>query len=86
MARHNDRAFQEKMKAQEKINMVFREHLENQFRNGITQGMYAACKVIYGKAIDDTKTAEERISEIIAFCQPPLVGAELEPGGQPQGG
>jgi len=86
MAKHNDREFQERIKAQERIKMTLRENLEKQFRNGITQGMYAACKVISDKASDETKAYEERINDIIAFCQPALKGRDAKPTTQKKAG
>lgn len=64
--KHDDKAFQERLK------MTFRMRLEEQFRNGIAQGMYAACKVINDRANAEDKTPEERLQNIIEFCQPAL--------------
>lgn len=69
MARHNDKEFQEKLK------LGIRANIERQFRNGVAQGMYAACKIIYDQATDDTKTAEERLQEIIKTCEPSIKAA-----------
>ena len=64
MGKHNDKAFQDQIK------MTFRNNLEKQFRNGLAQGTYAACKVVYDRATDAEKNAEERLETIIQFCQP----------------
>ena len=64
MGKHNDKAFQDKIK------MTFRNNLEKQFRNGLAQGTYAACKVIYDRATNEEKSAEERLATIIQFCRP----------------
>ena len=64
MGKHNDKAFQDKMKT------TFRDNLERQFRNGLAQGMYAACKVVYDRATEEGKTAEDKLKSIIAFCEP----------------
>ena len=61
--KHNDKAFQERLQ------MSFRMRLEEQFRNGIAQGMYAACKVINDRANAEGKTPEEKLQNIIDFCQ-----------------
>ena len=63
MGKHNDKEFQDKIK------MTFRHNLEKQFRNGLAQGMYAACKVIHDKATKAEKSADEKLSEIINFCK-----------------
>ena len=86
MAKHNDKEFQERIKAQERIKMALRENLEKQFRNGVTQGMYAACKVISDKASDEAKTHEERINDIITFCEPALKSHDSPPGKQKKAG
>ena len=86
MAKHNDKEFQDRIKAQERIKMTLRENLEKQFRNGITQGMYAACKVISDKASDETKTYEERINDIITFCKPALKDRDAKPAAQKKAG
>ena len=64
MGKHNDKEFQDKIK------MSFRNNLEKQFRNGLAQGMYAACKVVYDRASDETKPIEERLEAVINFCGP----------------
>ena len=64
MGKHNDKAFQEKIK------MTFRNNLEKQFRNGLAQGMFAACKVMYDRITDESKSAEEKINAVLEFCGP----------------
>lgn len=56
----------------EKIEVALRQQLERQLKYGLSQGMYAACKVIYDKAMNQEATAEDRIKDIIAFCEPLL--------------
>lgn len=72
MSKHNDKAFKDK------IQMSFRMNLEKQFRNGLTQGMYAACKVISEKATDESKSAEERIQDIVKFCNTAIVAKDAK--------
>ncbi len=64
MAKHNDKEFQKKLQ------LTFRDKLYDQFRGGLAQGMYAACKTILSRATDETKTQEERLQNVIAFCEP----------------
>ena len=63
MAKHNDKAFNALLK--EKFNGGF----QKQFQNGLAQGTYAACKVMYDMATNETKTPEERIADIVRFSQ-----------------
>ena len=86
MAKHNDKEFQDRIKAQEKIKMTLRNNLEKQFRNGITQGLCATCKVIYDKATDEGRTFEERVNAIIAFCETALKSRDSAPDDQPKAG
>lgn len=86
MAKHNDKEFQDRIKAQERIKMALRENLEKQFRNGITQGMYAACKVIFDKASDESRSHEERIKDIVTFCEPALKNRNAKPETQKKAG
>lgn len=66
MGKHNDNEFRQK------IQMSFREKLNDQLKNGLAQGMYAACKIIRNKAMEEDKTPEERLHNIISFCEPVL--------------
>jgi len=66
LAKHNDKEFQDKLK------MSFRLRLEEQFKSGLAQGMYAALKIVYDKTKDETKTPEERLESIRQFCIPSL--------------
>lgn len=86
MAKHNDKEFQDRIKAQEKVKMALRNNLEKQFRNGIAQGVYAVCKAIFDKASDESKTFEERINSIIAFCEPTLKSRDAVSDSQPKAG
>lgn len=63
MGKHNDKAFQDALR------YTFGSGLERQHRNGLAQGTYAACKVVYDKAVDESKTYEERINSIKKFCE-----------------
>ena len=66
MSKHNDKEFQDGLK------QAFKSGFEKQFRNGLAQGMYATCKVVYDKLSDDGKSAEDRLKDVIAFCSPIL--------------
>ena len=79
MAKHNDKEFQEKLK------LGIRANLERQFKNGLQQGMYAACKIVYDFATDETKTAEERLQEIIKTCEPSIKAAAEKSAGKAAG-
>lgn len=70
LAKHNDNRFKQAIKNENKMRAVFTQGLQDQLRSGIAQGTYAACKVMYDKAMDTTKGAEERLNDIIAFCKP----------------
>ena len=63
MGKHNDKEFHDKLQAS------FRQGLEKQFRNGLAQGLYAGCKVIADKAVNEEMSPEERLSDILAFCK-----------------
>ena len=78
VGRHNDKEFQDRIK------MSFRHNLEKQFRNGLAQGMYAACRVVYDRLIDETKTPEERIAAIIAFCEPVVQNRDAKNRDKPE--
>lgn len=73
MAKHNDKEYQEKIK------MTFRHNLEKQLKTGIAQGLYAASKIIHDRATDKSKTPEERIESIVAFCNIALKQHEKKP-------
>lgn len=62
MAKHNDKEFHEELM------MSFKQKLEEQFRRGLAQGMFAACKVMLDKASDEQKTTEELVEDIKVFC------------------
>ena len=52
-----------------KLREAFNEGFESIHRNGLLQGSVAISKVILGKANDISKTPEERLSDIIQFCE-----------------
>lgn len=56
-------------KQEEKLRQEFKEGFQRQFRNGLSQGVYAISKVIYDKATNNSVSAEERIAEIVSFCE-----------------
>ncbi|MBQ8619079.1 MAG: hypothetical protein IJ418_16405 [Clostridia bacterium] len=56
--KHNDLLFKQQ----------FQRGFQRQHSAGVAQGAYAMCKVIHDKAIDTSKTAEERITWITNFC------------------
>ena len=58
MGKHNDKLFKQ----------VVTGGLRKQHTAGIAQGAYAMCKVILDKARNESKTAEERLNDVIAFC------------------
>jgi len=70
VGKHNDKEFQDKIK------MTFRHNLEKQFRNGLSQGMYASCKVIHDRITDESKSIEDRINSVVEFCQQIINGRD----------
>lgn len=61
----------------DELDRVFRNHLEAQLKNGLAQGMYAACKLINDKAADPSRSAEDRLRDISEFCRPVLESREV---------
>lgn len=58
MGKHNDQVFKQ----------VVTDGLRKQHSSGIAQGAYAMCKVVLDKATDESKTIEQRLNDVIAFC------------------
>ena len=58
MSKHDDKLFRE----------TFKRGFEQQFRRGMLQGATAICGVVFEIANDTTKTADERVEKIKAFC------------------
>ena len=58
MGKHNDQVFRK----------VVTGGLRKQHSAGIAQGAYAMCKVVLDKATDESKTIEQRLNDVIAFC------------------
>lgn len=56
-------------KQEEALRQEFKKGFEEQFKNGMTQGAYAICKVIHDKATNDSISVEERLAEIVRFCE-----------------
>lgn len=59
MSKHNDQVFKR----------VVTGGLKKQHTAGVAQGAYAMCKVVLDKATDESKTAEQRLEDVIAFCK-----------------
>lgn len=51
---------------------AFNEGFKTVRRDGVFQGAVAICKVILNKANAPGKTAEERLSDIVEFCETSL--------------
>ena len=63
---------------------LLQKHLEAQLKTGIMQGTYAACRVVYDKATDATKTPEENLESIIQFCKPIIDSVENNDKSEPE--
>ncbi len=50
------------------LTATIRSELEKQHSAGIAQGAYAMCQVVLSQAKDDSKSAEERLQNIVEFC------------------
>ena len=55
-------------KMEEKLTAEFEKQFKKIHTEGLTQGSKAMCAVILAKATDESKTYEERITEIVRFC------------------
>lgn len=56
----------------------FRECLENVRMSSLAAGAVAMCKVIRDKATDESKSVEERLADVVAFCETSLNKKESE--------
>lgn len=52
-----------------KLREAFNERFESIHRTGLLQGSVAIPKVVLDKVNDTSKTPEERLSDIIQFCE-----------------
>lgn len=48
---------------------VVTDGLRKQHTAGVAQGVYAMCKVILGMVTAESRTAEERLADVEAFCR-----------------
>ena len=55
-----------------KLQIIFKRALQKTHRDGLLQGSKAMCNVVLNKARDKTKTAEERLKDIVDFCNTSL--------------
>ena len=53
---------------------AIKDELKKQYIQGLTVGSKSICKVIFDKAIDPKKSPEEKITEIVEFCDKSLGG------------
>lgn len=60
---HNDKASQDHLTA------LFSGELETQLKNGLAQGVFAACKVVLDYATDETLEPDQRLTKITEFCK-----------------
>lgn len=51
------------------IRETLTKSLKDTHRAGLLQGSRAMCSVILGKAKDEGKTADERLADIVKFCE-----------------
>lgn len=68
MGKHNDGA----------LKQTLEKGLRTQFLNGLRQGTTAICAVVRDKASDTEKSVEERLDDIIRFCNVSLNSKEQE--------
>ena len=68
MGKHNDNMFRK----------VVTGGLQRQHTAGIAKGAYAMCSVIRDKAMAEGKTAEEKVEDIIKFCDVCMNPRQLE--------
>lgn len=47
----------------------FGRGFEEQFKNGLAQGVYAVSKVVFDKASNEELSPEERLADIANFCK-----------------
>ena len=62
MGKHNDKEFSDNIKNH------IRNSLQEQLSSGLAQGLYAACKVVRDKATADGKSPDDRLNDIVEFC------------------
>lgn len=55
-----------------KLQIIFKRALQKTHRDGLLQGSKAICDVVLKKAKDKTKNTEERLKDIIDFCNTSL--------------
>lgn len=58
-----------KKQEEQQLRELFTNSFKDTFRNGLLQGSKAMCKVILDKANDTAKTSDERIADIVKFCE-----------------
>lgn len=51
----------------EVLETIFKERLEEMYRSGLKQGVFAVCSVVLDKLSDQTKTAEDKLSDVESF-------------------
>lgn len=54
---------------EQQLRETFNEGFKSAQRNGLLQGAIAIAKVVLDKASTTDKSAEERLSDIIQFCE-----------------
>lgn len=54
---------------EETLKKAFKNGFQKSFNNGMLQAGSAICKVIYDKATNVKQSPEERIADIIKFCE-----------------
>lgn len=64
--------------AEEYVESKMLQVLQNVQRSSLAAGAIAMCKVIRDKATDESKTIEERLADVVAFCETSLNKKESE--------
>lgn len=62
----------------EKLEPVFRTHLDRQLKYGIAQGAYATCKVILDEIIEGDQHPEDKLRRIEQFCKTSIESVEKQ--------
>jgi len=58
-----------KVNTEMKLRKTFNEGFKSAQRNGLLQGATAISKVVLDKANDTRKTPEQRLEDIVRFCE-----------------
>ena len=63
---------------EQQLQNLFEKRFKEMFQSGIATGARSVCSVVQDMALNEKKTTEERLNDIVKFCKTGLAEPKVE--------